>query len=141
MYLTCLAIEERVIRRRVTLNRDRVECRNDILDLRPKKLGCRAQCIPVLPKFSLILCNRHILLVPGRQFASLQKVPDGSRNLNLSRVRASDLVNERVVVRTNAEQRLRSHGRAYLSEQREVDSIMKCKRRHGGRESRPVHDT
>ena len=101
MYLTRLAIEERVIRRyrafnilkqeeetqrtRVTLNRNRVECRKDILDLRTKKLGCRAQCIPVLPEFSLILRNRHILLVPGRQFASLQEVPNGSRSLNLKR--------------------------------------------------------
>jgi hypothetical protein len=59
--------------------------------------------MPVLSECSLILLNRHILLVPGRPNSSLQEVPDGPRSLNLS--------------------------------------IVKCRRRHGRRESRSVHDT
>jgi len=60
------------MRTRVTLNRDSVECRYDVLDLRAEKLRSRTQGISVLAKFALILVDAYVLFVFAREFAALQ---------------------------------------------------------------------
>jgi len=68
MYFARLAVEERVVccytpfnnlgnEMDVTLNRDSVESRDDVLDLRAEKLRSCMQGIPVLGEFALILVD------------------------------------------------------------------------------------
>ena len=86
-----------------THNYDRFKSRDDTLDLRPKKLGCAAQGTPALSVCSLILLNRHIFLVPGRQFASLQEVPDIPRSLDLT------VLHSRLYVNSSAQRSAMAH--------------------------------
>ena len=86
-----------------TRNYDRFKSRDDTLDLSPKKLGCAAQGIPALSVCSLILLNRHIFLVPGRQFASLQEVPDIPRSLDLT------VLHSRLYVNSSAQRSAMAH--------------------------------
>ena len=54
------------------IDRDSVESRDDVLDLRAKKLWSCMQGIPVLGEFALILVDAYVLLVSACELAALQ---------------------------------------------------------------------
>ena len=97
--------------------------------------------IPVLPELTLILRDVLFFLSSDSKLGISQQIVDVLRYLDLSGVRTSDCMNERVVRALSAKHRFGAHCCANLSEQSEVDGIMQGKSSYRGREGRAVKDT
>jgi len=55
-----------------------------------------------LTEFALVLINSNLLLIIDSEFAIVEQIPDGARDFDLSRMRASNLVNEGRIISTDA---------------------------------------
>jgi len=115
----------------VALLGDGIECREDILDLGTEELGRSSERVPILPQNALVIVDTRLFLLvvsPGGERASIQKVIDRPGHFNLTGVRSALVVNERIKGGLGSEKSLDTHRGQDLSEQCEMDGIIESQR-------------
>lgn len=112
-----------------------------VLDLRPEELGCRPEGIAVLAQLASVVLDVPLLFLRDRKLCPLEEMPDVRSRLDLPRVRASDIMDERLKGARRSEQSFRPHGRADVCEHGKMDGIVQCERRNRCRECSAVENT
>lgn len=87
-------VDQRVVRRRVELDREDRMRANQIRQEGTDPLRRRAERVAVLAQHALVLLDGELDLVVHRKLAAMQERADVPRDLNLTRVWSSDVVDE-----------------------------------------------
>ena len=125
---------------RVALQGNRLERREDVLDLGTQELGGRPQRVPVLPQLPLVLRNVHFVLFLDGELRAIEETADVLRDLNLPGMGTTGVMDEGVEGTDSADHGFRAHGRANLGEEREVGRLVEGEGGNGRGESGAVED-
>ena len=134
-------VDETLILTGVALNRDRSKRRQDVLHLRTQELCGGTQRVPVLAELSDISGDMLLLLSGHRELRAFEELADCRSDLDLTRVRARDGVDERREGPARSEHRLSAHCSAHLSEQRQMNRFRDGEGANRSRERGAIQDT
>lgn len=112
-----------------------------VLDERAHELRRGAERVAVLAQDALVVLDLDVLLVLDGKPASLEERADVARDLDLTRVRARDVVDEGRERALVPDHGLDSERRQGLREKREVVRVVQREGRHRRRHSRAVDET